>query len=98
MKRINRILLCVLCAFVVQATHAAKPHNGQAKASPARTLPNIVFVLADDLGWRDVGFHGAKFAETPNLDALARDGMIMNQFYSRCYRIPRQSFRRHFPR
>jgi len=44
--------------------------------------PNIVFVLADDLGWRDVGFHGAKFAESPNLDALAHDGMIMNQFYS----------------
>jgi len=44
--------------------------------------PNIVFVLADDLGWRDVGFHGAKFNETPHIDELARDGMIFNQFYS----------------
>jgi len=48
----------------------------------AERKPNIVFVLADDLGWRDVGFHGAKFFETPNIDTLARDGMIFNQFYS----------------
>ena len=34
----------------------------------AEGKPNIVFVLADDLGWRDVGFHGAKFFETPHLD------------------------------
>ncbi len=43
-------------------------------ASNARSAkkPNIVFVLADDLGWRDVGFHGARFAETPNF--VAPDG------------------------
>jgi len=48
----------------------------------AAEKPNIVFVLADDLGWRDVGFHGAKFFETPHIDQLAKDGMIFNQFYS----------------
>lgn len=48
----------------------------------AARKPNIVFVLADDLGWRDVGFHGARFFETPNIDKLARDGMIFHQFYS----------------
>lgn len=44
--------------------------------------PNIVFVLADDLGYSDVGFNGQRFYETPSIDALARDGMILSDFYS----------------
>ena len=44
--------------------------------------PNIVFVLADDLGYSDVGFNGQRFYETPNIDALARDGIILSDFYS----------------
>ena len=44
--------------------------------------PNIVFVLADDLGYSDVGFNGQRFYETPHIDALARDGMILSDFYS----------------
>ena len=44
--------------------------------------PNIVFVLADDLGYSDVGFNGQRFYETPSIDALAREGMILSDFYS----------------
>ena len=44
--------------------------------------PNIVFILADDLGWKDVGFMGADFFETPHLDALAKEGMIFDAAYS----------------
>jgi arylsulfatase B len=40
----------------------------------AASRPNIVFILADDLGWGDVGFHGAKI-RTPVLDQLAREGV-----------------------
>ncbi len=46
-----------------------------ASAAPARP-PNIVFILADDLGWKDVGFMGADFFETPNIDRLAGEGMV----------------------
>jgi arylsulfatase B len=42
---------------------------------------NIVIVLADDLGWGDVGFHGSDI-QTPNLDKLAADGIVMNRFYT----------------
>ena len=44
--------------------------------------PNIVFILADDLGYSDVGFNGQRFYETPNIDRLAREGMILEQAYS----------------
>jgi arylsulfatase A-like enzyme len=44
--------------------------------------PNIVFIMADDLAWADVGYNGAKFYETPNIDLLAADGMRFNQGYA----------------
>ena len=46
------------------------------------TRPNIVFILADDLGWRDVGCFGSTFHQTPNIDALARRGMLFTQAYA----------------
>lgn len=45
-------------------------------------LPNIVLIVADDLGWKDVGFMGSSFYETPHLDRLAREGMIFTQAYA----------------
>jgi arylsulfatase B len=43
--------------------------------------PNIVIILADDLGWGDLGFHGSDI-HTPNIDRLANEGLVMNQFYT----------------
>jgi len=45
------------------------------------TKTNIVLIIADDLGWKDVGYNGAKFYESPNIDKLAADGMVFNRFY-----------------
>ena len=47
----------------------------------AQTKPNIVFILADDLGWKDVGYHGSDI-RTPNIDQLAQGGARLEQFYS----------------
>ncbi len=44
--------------------------------------PNIVFILADDLGYGDIGVYGQEKIETPNLDALAKGGMLFTQHYS----------------
>lgn len=44
--------------------------------------PNVVLILADDLGWKDVGFMGNEIIETPNLDRLAKEGMIFSQAYA----------------
>lgn len=43
--------------------------------------PNIVILLADDLGWNDVGYHGAPI-ETPRIDQLAREGVELDRFYA----------------
>lgn len=48
----------------------------------SRQRPNIVLVLADDLGWKDVGWQGSDFYETPNLDRLAKAGMVFSQAYA----------------
>ena len=49
-------------------------------AAAADSRPNIVFIMADDLGWADVAFHGGN-APTPHLDRLARDGLELARHY-----------------
>ena len=44
--------------------------------------PNIVLIFADDLGWKDVGYQGTDFYETPNIDRLAKEGMVFSAGYS----------------
>ena len=51
----------------------------QAQSTPP-DKPNIFYILADDLGWKDVGFHGSDI-KTPNIDELAQTGAELEQFY-----------------
>ena len=53
-------------------------------ARGAAGKPNFLFVLVDDLGWRDLGCYGSTFYETPNLDRLARNGMRFTDAYAAC--------------
>lgn len=55
-----------------------------AVALPAADRPNVIVVLADDLGWTDLGCYGSDLHETPHLDQLAKDGMRFTQNYSAC--------------
>jgi len=52
--------------------------------SPRPKRPNVLFILVDDYGVRDVGVEGSTFYETPNIDALARGGMRFTRGYSSC--------------
>src|SRR5262252_8776025 len=60
---------------------AALPLASLRIARGAANPPNIIVILTDDLGFGDVGFNGSKI-RTPNLNHLASQGMVLNQFYS----------------
>lgn len=59
----------------------------QAKATNGNEAkkPNVVFILADDLGWSDVGCYGSKFYETPRIDQLAKEGVRFTNAYAACH-------------
>lgn len=61
----------------------AWPTFGLARSNSPRK-PNFLFILADDLGWSQIGCYGSNFYETPNLDRLASEGMKFTDAYAAC--------------
>jgi len=76
MKRIIASGLIAALPFLSGIALAA----GEGTSSPTR--PNILLVMADDLGWGDVGFNGNKVIQTPHLDEMAANGMRFTRFYT----------------
>ena len=66
---------------VLAGAAAAAMGSGWASAAPKRP-PNVIVVLADDLGYGDLGIQGSRLIATPNLDRLAREGVRMTDFYA----------------
>ncbi len=64
---------CLLAGFFLAGCTGNSNKNSE--------RPNIVIIVADDLGWNDVGFHGSEI-KTPNIDKLASEGITLNRFYS----------------
>ncbi|XP_075537060.1 arylsulfatase B-like isoform X2 [Dermacentor variabilis] len=62
------LALALLCVEFLPAVSSPRPH--------------IVFILADDMGWNDVSFHGSNQIGTPNLDVLASEGIILDNYYT----------------
>lgn len=60
---------------------AQPPASAKSDRQAPATKPNILFILIDDMGYADLSLTGNKLVATPNIDALARDGMVMTQFY-----------------
>ncbi len=72
------IRLLVIC--VTGLLFSCQPQEDSREDTPQR--PNIIYILADDLGYGDVGVYGQEKIETPNIDALAGEGMLFTQHYS----------------
>ncbi|MEC7906932.1 MAG: arylsulfatase [Verrucomicrobiota bacterium] len=64
-----RPLISLLCVSINLATFAERP-------------PNIVYILADDLGWGDLSLYGQQHFQTPNIDRIAKEGIQFTQHYS----------------
>ncbi len=60
----------------------AQMASGAIPQKPRDPKPNIIFIIADDLGWGDLGCYGQKQIKTPNLDELAKEGMRFRSFYA----------------
>ncbi|MFL2435443.1 MAG: sulfatase-like hydrolase/transferase, partial [Verrucomicrobiales bacterium] len=67
------IIAYVVSFFLPYTLSFAKEHS-----------PNIILILADDLGYGDLGCFGQKTLKTPRLDAMAKEGMKLTQFYAGC--------------
>ncbi len=74
------------CALVVMLIHAIALSCRADSVPAAQRPPNVVIILADDLGYSDLGCYGGEI-QTPNLDGLAAGGLRYSQFYNtaRCW-------------
>ena len=73
------VYLFLLSIFMLTSCGQGKKKGTE---NPDKKKPNIIFILADDLGYADLGCYGSDKIETPNIDRLAADGMKFTQFYA----------------
>ena len=90
------ILSLSTVSLIIGCTERSVSADQDAQASPQATrsvedgtgdsshdqLPNFVIIMADDLGWGDVGYNGGPYSVTPNIDEMAKSGIIFDRFYA----------------
>ena len=77
---IRNLLLCLSLSLLFACSN--QPEAEQASNTQAGQKPNIILILADDMGYGDPGFNGGGIIRTPVLDRLAQGGMVFTQHYS----------------
>ena len=87
MKRRDFLKKCAATANGFILSHFALVAGCATSGEPEKTAlnrkrPNIILLFIDDMGWRDVGFMGSEYYETPNIDRLASQGMVFTNAYS----------------
>ena len=85
MSLTRREFVAILQGLPGLSTWRPSPHTGDSASLPMRAdqvlRPNLILILADDLGFSDIGCYGSEI-ETPNLDRLASQGLRFTQFYN----------------
>jgi len=94
MIMINRLRTAASASFValllMSCAADQAPKGGSTVQPVTAKRPNILYILADDLGYADIGAFGSEIP-TPNLDALAKDGMLLTDFYANMTCSPTRS-------
>src|SRR5690348_801700 len=75
----HRLLLLLLLSPLILT---AESRPGRDKPGPEAAKPNILLIVADDLGYGDLGCYGCKDIRTPHLDRLAEQGVRLTDFYA----------------
>lgn len=82
MVRMERLRLMLPLLILAAVLCTARTLSGQPAQTSQEKRPNIVFILADDLGWTDLACYGSEYYETPNLDSLAAQGIRFTNGYT----------------
>ena len=73
---------CVAIVTIVTSSVSSSAHCVAQDSTPEKRQPNVIYILADDLGFGDLSCYGQQKFETPNIDSLARNGLRFTQHYS----------------
>ena len=76
LHKLTTLILTTLTLYGAVGSHKI------AFSSEKKSVPNIVFILADDLGYQELGCYGQKWIQTPHIDQIAKDGIRFTQFYA----------------
>ena len=71
-----------ICLSVFLILSCGSTDKEEVKTTEVSNKPNIIYILADDLGYGELGVYGQQKIETPNIDALAKEGMLFTQHYT----------------
>jgi len=83
----NRIMRILVLSLILQSCTAEKPPSEGEDDQTKASRPNILLIVADDLGFSDLGSYGGEI-DTPNIDSLAREGIKFSQFYNGARCVP----------
>ncbi len=81
MKKLKLISALTLAAVSIALSGCNNDNNSSQPTTSAQTQPNVLFIMADDLGYSDLGAFGSEIA-TPHLDALAAEGRILGDYHT----------------
>ena len=79
-KTKSLIVFSFVCFFLLSASARVARSDSESKTKADK--PNILMIFLDDYGWKDTSYMGSDFYETPNIDALAKGGMVFTDAYS----------------
>ena len=77
--RIYNVRKVLFIGLIIIGVFSCKEPN---KKTTEYDRPNVILIVVDDLGWKDLGFMGSEYYETPNLNAFAKQGMVFTQAYA----------------
>lgn len=78
----TQLLICVGGALLTGMSACKSKNEPVQKEAPAKM--NVIYILADDLGYGDIGCYGQQKIKTPNIDRMAQEGMLFTQHYAGC--------------